>query len=401
MSSNDHIPIFSDQGVISSEYHNLPRGDVLGDRASVHAGLSAYAEDQQARGSRWFGPNGVFGPSRASSPVAQEEEGNVAGGYLSYVNNLNVIKESNIDRFYNADNGVNNIITHNNIHQGFEPARAPTPAWQANPGYPAITPRVNGVNATPPPTANGDFGPSTLVPSRMQQVAEVELLNAPRAPRRDLREAGVSGNYRGDINNPRNLSANIAEEQNCSFWLRRLPADTTVTTLLAAVRGIGRVYCTVIAPASRAHGWHTAAAKLVFFDQAAARRFWALYGRRAVGPQAVPLVVGGQHVLVERNRTRVAETTLPRDTSRVVRVTGPAAVVNVGALLAEFQANFVFEMDEVAIGTEDRVTAVGLQTFVVVEFRFGSFRCQAQIAYRLLQGRRGLEVRYGRDPCDL
>jgi hypothetical protein len=236
----------------------------------------------------------------------------------------------------------------------------------------------------------------------MQQVTDADLLHAPRAPRRDLREAGVSNNYRGDITNPRNLSASIPEDRSCSFWLRGLPGDATVTTLLAAVRGVGRVYCTVMAPPDRTQGWRTAAAKLVFFEEAAARRFWGLYGRGEGGAMpATPFVVGTrQSVVVERNRTRVAESSLPRECTRVVRVAGPADVVNVDALLAEFRGNFVFEMDEVVVGTEDRVTAAGVQRFVVVEFRFGSFRCQAQIAYRLLHGRARLDVRYGRDPCD-
>ena len=388
VASCDQNRIRPEQWAVANDYRNLPGGGLPSSRAALRD--ISYTAEQRARDSRWFGPNGVFGPARTLPSTATQKPG--VGGRCQPLA-ADVIQGRKANRFDNADNEISNPITHDS-RRGNEPARAPIPTWQANPATNYMY-QANHMYPTP----------TTLAPSRMQQVADAQLIHAPRAPRRDLHEAGVSGNYRGDINNPRNLSANIPEDRSCSFWLRGLPADTTTHSLLAAVRGIGRVYCTVIAPANRPHGWPTAAAKLVLFEQAAAQRFWALYGRRGGGgegtaPALAPFFVGGQRVVVERNRTRVAEASLPRDYTRVVHVTGPAGVVNVGALLAEFQAKFVFEMDEVAVGTEDRVTLVRVQRLVVVEFRFGSFRCQAQTAHRLLQGRAGLEVRYGRDPCD-
>ncbi|EAQ87737.1 hypothetical protein CHGG_04356 [Chaetomium globosum CBS 148.51] len=454
---SDQNPIRPEQWAVANDYGNLPGGGSPGGRATLRD-----TAERRASGSRWFGPNGVFGPARRTLPSTGAQEAGVGG------------------------NEITHPTTHD-VHRGNEPARAPTLTGQTNPattpqainyraasypaaGYPVATsypdvnylatdylyrtasyqarsyPAVSNPTASYPtasylatiPTTipatipaaipgtnlNPAATTTTLTPSRMQQVTTAQLIHAPRAPRRDLHEAGVSGNYRGDINNPRNLSANIPEDHSCSFWLRGLPAGTTVHSLLAAVRGVGRVYCTVIAPANRPHGWPTAAAKLVFFEREAAQRFWGLYGRGVGGgangggaggdggttttttttptptPTPEPLLVGGQRVVVERNRTRVAEATLPRGYTRVVRVTGLPGAINVGALLAEFQAKFVFEMDEVAVGTEDRITFAGALRLVVVEFRFGSFRCQAQTAHRLLQGRAGLEVQYGRDPCD-
>ncbi|KAH6632154.1 hypothetical protein F5144DRAFT_630051 [Chaetomium tenue] len=477
---SDQNPTRPEQWAVANDYGNLPGGGLPGGQAALRD-----TAEQRARGSRWFGPNGAFGPARTLPSTAAQEGGE-------------------------GDNGTKIPITHD-FRRGSETARAPTPTGPANPatnymysvtnhmypatnppatnyraasypvasypvatsypvvnylatdylyrtatsypavsnrtasyptaGYPATIPTTipattpaaipgttsNPATTTTTPAPSQAITPTptptpttTLAPSRMQQVTTADLIHAPRAPRRDLHEAGVSGNYRGDINNPRNLSANIPEDHSCSFWLRGLPAGTTVHSLLAAVRGVGRVYCTVIAPANRPYGWPTAAAKLVFFERGAAQRFWGLYGRGGGGsgeggtttttttptptptttPTTEPLLVGGQRVVVERNRTRVAEATLPRGYTRVVRVTGLPGVINVGALLAEFQAKFVFEMDEVAVGTEDRITFAGVLRLVVVEFRFGSFRCQAQTAHRLLQGRPGLEVRYGRDPCD-
>jgi hypothetical protein len=233
----------------------------------------------------------------------------------------------------------------------------------------------------------------------MQQMARDHILDVPRASCNRLRKLGVSLNYRGDVTVPENLSADIPDDENCSFWIRRLPINTTVSTLLAAVRGIGRVYCTVITPPSPNQGWHLAAAKLVFFEEAAARRFWDRYGRD--GQQQLPFVVGGLKAIVERNRTKVAESDHPQDRTRVVCVSGPEALVDTAALLREFEANFVFQMDEVLVTDEIRHTFNGPLGFRHVEFRFGSFRCQAQNAYRLLYGRWGISIRYGRDPCDL
>ncbi|KAK4125620.1 hypothetical protein N657DRAFT_688346 [Parathielavia appendiculata] len=186
-------------------------------------------------------------------------------------------------------------------------------------------------------------------PSRMRLVVEGEVPDAPRAPVRTMEALGVSWNYRGDI-----LSGRI-------------------------FRQIGRVYCTVISPPNQEAGWPTAAAKIVFFEEAAARRFWDFYGRE--GTQRRPFVVGGLTAIVERNRTR--------------------AMVNVKALFAEFTANFYFEMDEILVSTEIRHTYYGVQLFRTAEFRFGSFRAQSQNAFRLLNGRPGLSIRYGRDPCAL
>jgi hypothetical protein len=240
---------------------------------------------------------------------------------------------------------------------------------------------------------------SPFRPSRMRQLARGQIPDAPRAHPRRLRKLGVSLNYRGDPNVPENLSADIPDDENCSFWIRRLPANITVSTLLAAIRGIGRVYCTVITPPSPEQGWHLAAAKLVFFEEAAARRFWDRYGRD--GQQQLPFVIGGLKAIVERNRTKVAESDYPQDRTRVLCVSGPEALVDVDALLREFEANFVFQMDDFLVTAETQHTFNGPLRIRRVEFRFGSFRCQAQSAYRLLYRRQGISIRYGRDPCDL
>jgi hypothetical protein len=249
-------------------------------------------------------------------------------------------------------------------------------------------------------TGNKVVGHPAFFPMRMWRVMAGEISDAPRAPRHEYEAAGVSYNYRGDLTNPKNLSADIPDSNNCSFWIRQLPSTSTVSSLLAAVRGIGRVYCTVITPPNPLRGFSTAAAKLVFFELAAARRFWDRYG--SGGRLSMPFVVGGgRPAIVERNRTKVAESEHPRHFSRVVRVSGPEELLNVDEMLAEFAAKFSFQIDDIFVTTEHRSSTDGpQQVYYTIEFRFGSFRCQAQSAHHMISRRPGLSVQYGRDPCD-
>lgn len=226
----------------------------------------------------------------------------------------------------------------------------------------------------------------------MQQVASGRIPYAPWATFQRQIVLGVSPNYRGDINLTRNLSADISDERNCSFWITGLPAETTVHTLLRAIRNIGRIYCTVISSPNPHRGLLTAAAKVVFFDEEAAQTFWDRYGRG--GQHQLPFVVDDLEAIVQRNRVKVAAQRIPHCT-RVLCLSGTETLVNVNALSQEFQANFVSEMDQVLIHPAEDPDRIR-----IVEFHFGSFRCQSQSAFRLLQGREGVDVWYGRDPCE-
>ncbi|KAK3294610.1 uncharacterized protein B0H64DRAFT_401116 [Chaetomium fimeti] len=81
---------------------------------------------------------------------------------------------------------------------------------------------------------------------------------------------GFSPNYRGDPALTRNQSALIPAEANCSLFLVGLAPDLTTNELLSNVHGIGRVYATHINPPDPARGHANSAAKLVFFERAAA-----------------------------------------------------------------------------------------------------------------------------------
>lgn len=204
--------------------------------------------------------------------------------------------------------------------------------------------------------------------------------------------AGVSPNYQGDYRLARNRPANIPPEQNCSVWVTGLPPNITVHELLRAIRDTGRVWATVIQPPSVPHG--TSAAKITFFTAVAAQIFLS----RANGPGQPGLLIDGYRACVRPDRNRVAEAQEPTECTRVISVAGPKEIVTEEYLREYFSARFVYETDEV-------VTLVQGKVINVLEWYFGSYRCQAQWAWRNIREdaflrNQGVRVKYERDPCD-
>lgn len=204
--------------------------------------------------------------------------------------------------------------------------------------------------------------------------------------------AGVSPNYRGDYRLARNRSANIPEELNCSVWITGLPPHINTHQLLGAIRDTGRVWATVVQPPMTASV--TSAAKITFFTPDAAQTLL----QRANGPGKPGLVIDDQKALVRRDRNRVAEASEPVEHTRVISVAGPTDVVTEENLVEFFRRDFVFELDQV-------VPLVMGRALNVIEFHFGSYRCQAQWAWRNILNdqqfrERGVRVQFERDPCD-
>lgn len=202
--------------------------------------------------------------------------------------------------------------------------------------------------------------------------------------------ARFSTRYHG-MHTESNASAEyLAPEQNASLWITNLPPDITHHELLGQIRNIGRVWCCFInGPDGLKHT--TAAAKIVFFQPKAAQRL--LQHSLTTGLQ-----VRGYRAKVTQNRIKTAETT-PRngDDSRVLIITGQAHFVNEKTLTEYFGERFVFQLDEV---TE----LIKGQGRAVMEFKFGSFRCQAQMGKISLEKDRprGFEkAEFGEDPCEV
>ena len=205
--------------------------------------------------------------------------------------------------------------------------------------------------------------------------------------------AGVSPNYRGNHNLVSNLSAAITEDENCSLWIEGLEANVTVNRLLGAIRDVGRVWqCHIVAPSG---GHSTAAAKLTFFTAESAI---TLLGKCLQQGSSRRLEVDGHLARVIYNRQRVAAPRAPEDHTRVLVISGPPGIVNTQALTRYFNSLFVFQTDEI-------ITLVAGQAINVLEWRFGSYRCQAQSAWEAIRGnptfrRHGVTVSFDRDPCD-
>ncbi|KAI1486493.1 hypothetical protein F5X96DRAFT_688730 [Biscogniauxia mediterranea] len=240
---------------------------------------------------------------------------------------------------------------------------------------------------------------------------------------------GVSPNYRGNPYLAANQSADIPDSENTALWLTNLPPDCDHRMLLSSVRGCGKVYATVINPPMSAsaassspsnsinnnnlpnhlhpHPYHphqypyqqqqqqqphiTSACKLVFFDVCGAR---SLLRQAREGHFAV----GGYVPRVRHNRIRSAARP-PGPQSRVLHIEGPDRVVNEPFLSAFFAARFSYEIEDVivvarsggvgGIGGEGEGQGQGQgqgeregqgEGRTRLEWRFGSYRCQAESA---------------------
>jgi hypothetical protein len=206
---------------------------------------------------------------------------------------------------------------------------------------------------------------------------------------RAVMDLKFSPRYHG-MHTETNASADhLRPDQNCALWITQLPPDVEVGELLSKIRNVGRVYATFINPANGVTH-PKCAAKLVFFSPDSAQKLLT----RALHQ---PLIIRGQRAQIAPNRIKYSAHTTDRGESRVLIVTGNTAFVNEDSLTAYFEGRFAFQIDGVQ-------TLIQFQDRAVVEYRFGSYRCQAQMGMKalLLDRPRGLEmVEFGADPCEV
>ncbi|KAL2153430.1 hypothetical protein VTH82DRAFT_4585 [Thermothelomyces myriococcoides] len=182
---------------------------------------------------------------------------------------------------------------------------------------------------------------------------------------------GFSPNYRGDPDLARNQSATIPPEANCSLFLVGLAPDLTTHELLSGIRNVGRVYATHINPPDPERGHTHSAAKLIFFDRAGAERFFARYFSTGYSTPRNPHL----RARVTWNRVRSAEADVNGTRSRVLLISGPPDIVNQGFLFSYLATKMVYQVDEVLCHGQNEDGSR-----VLLEIRFGSFRCQAEAA---------------------
>ncbi|OBR14960.1 F-box domain-containing protein [Colletotrichum higginsianum IMI 349063] len=209
------------------------------------------------------------------------------------------------------------------------------------------------------------------------------------------RRLGISPNYAGDASIARNQSAAIPDSENVAFWITNLPPRVTHNQLLGQIRGMGRIWACVISPPAGDHA--TSAAKVVFFELAAAQKFLA----HCSDPQR-RLIVGGYVARVCLNRTKKAEENVEGNHSRVVIIQGNPSFVNPVTLLRHFSKNFEYDIDEI-------ITHVLNSQMGHVEIRFGSWRSQAETSRQCIKAMYPpggdlspvWSLRYGTDPCSI
>ncbi|ROV95544.1 hypothetical protein VSDG_05308 [Cytospora chrysosperma] len=207
---------------------------------------------------------------------------------------------------------------------------------------------------------------------------------------------GISPNYRGEATNPQNISADIPDHENCSLWLTNLPPHCSYRDLLAAVarHQPGRIYATSISPpdAESDHtlpSHRTSAAKMAFYRPEEATRLLQLCSMGL-------LKVQGYRVRAVRNRVKVPANLGKDNTSRCLVIWGPRALVNEIQLTRLFNTYFSFDTEEVILRHEG-------ENFRCLEWRFGSFRAQAESAQKMLNDKEHKDfytVEFARDPCE-
>ncbi|KAG6038244.1 hypothetical protein E4U41_004390 [Claviceps citrina] len=247
----------------------------------------------------------------------------------------------------------------------------------------------NLLSNTPHPTAEPRFVPMLSI-TRPDRTGRDFTPFLQQSTHHALYPLKFSPRYHGMHTENNASMEHLPPEQNCALWLTNLPPDIRERELLSCIRNMGRIYATYINyPDGHAHA--TSAAKLVFFRPEAAQKLLAHC------TLVKPMVIRGHHVKIALNRIKYAKNSMENGESRVLIITGHKNFVNETSLMAYFEARFQFQIDEVA-------TLITHKERAVVEFKFGSYRCQAQMGMKalLLDRPAGLEmVEYGADPCEV
>ena len=142
----------------------------------------------------------------------------------------------------------------------------------------------------------------------------------------EKRTKGFSETYRGNIDNPNNESADIAEADNCSVFITGLPQNTTVKHLLDAITAIGpfgKVFQTSMMKAGQIHRHR--AARITMWNRAGAVRLLSAI-------QAGKLVLSDQTTQAVWDKIRARAQTGASYLSRVLFISGPLKIVDANKL---------------------------------------------------------------------
>ncbi|KAI0852334.1 hypothetical protein F5Y00DRAFT_258741 [Daldinia vernicosa] len=197
--------------------------------------------------------------------------------------------------------------------------------------------------------------------------------------------------YLGNSSLPHNMSADVPEDENCRLWITGLPPKCTISDVLGAIRGIGRVYSLHINPPVHNEKtgklFPTSAASLTFFTANASNRFLLLQSQH-------PFSVKGWRTKVGRHRIR-AKPFLIYHLSRVLVIKGSPKIVTPENLTRIFIERWGVRFDTDFIDYRP-----GEQSSEII-WGFGSFRGQAHSVYINITDQLSgvVTVSYGQDPC--
>jgi len=235
------------------------------------------------------------------------------------------------------------------------------------------------------------FGPGTL---RAFYPSNRALERNHTLPGRDVSRASTSSTrssspaaYLGDLSLENNRSADIPEHENCALWIWGLPGRVTYDVLLGSIRGVGKVYATVINPPN--DSIRTSAAKIIFFNRNQAEKLFNMIKDRQF------VVLGKVVHKVVWNKIRTGP--YPHSShSRVIRITGPRELMDFEYFENFFVHRFQYDLDVRGVMECNRP---GLVSHV---WHFGSLRCQAASAKTAIERElKGIyEVEWADDPCE-
>ncbi|KAK4466858.1 hypothetical protein QBC42DRAFT_293007 [Cladorrhinum samala] len=183
---------------------------------------------------------------------------------------------------------------------------------------------------------------------------------------------------------------------NCSFWITNLPPELTYRQLLEPVRNVGRVYATIVNPPDRSKGHKTAAATIAFFELSAAFEFWE---RCHSGPG---LRYGRFRARVSGNRQGAPDRSGSKwaHCSRILKFTGPPALVEIGALDRLIRAATTIKYD---VECHRTIGANSTGGTAETTLQLGSWRSQAESIFNAFWygqlSQSGISVSYAPDPC--
>ncbi|CAN8102452.1 unnamed protein product [Discula destructiva] len=193
-------------------------------------------------------------------------------------------------------------------------------------------------------------------------------------------ERHFSPYYQGDIFLSANQSENIPDDKNCSLFIVNLPPNLTTHELLAAIHRMGptgRIFAIHINGPEPQRNHPGCAAKVVFFKRDVAHAVYRLCELNG-------FQVSGQGARVMWNRIKTSEKPhlAGSDASRVLLIGGPPSEVNSTNLTDFFRLKLEFQVDRIITHVQGSQGSPGKETArdAVIEYRFGSFRCQAQAA---------------------